>query len=231
MKAIRDKAEALRLYTKQAKHGLEMQNQCAELKLRSERKGGELLPGIITKGGDPKSHAGTLERIGLNKNQSSRWQRIATPRTRAQAKKGDGRVSTHDRPPRHHRSVFAPATTRYAGPPVADAHHYATGTNRNGYGSASEVLDGLAAIEPDWHADALCKESFPGATWFPERGDDTRAAVAICNRCLVRAECLAVAVADRDLVGIWGGTSKRERDRLRRELPPHLRNNVRGECL
>lgn len=32
----------------------------------------------------------------------------------------------------------------------------------------------------------------------------------------MRAECLAVAVADRELVGIWGGTSKRERDQMRR---------------
>jgi len=43
VKDIRDKAEALRLYTKQAGEGLEMQNWCAEIKLRAERRAGELL--------------------------------------------------------------------------------------------------------------------------------------------------------------------------------------------
>lgn len=71
-------------------------------------------------------------------------------------------------------------------PAVAVAHYHGIGPDRNGHGAASEVLDAIAAIEPDWHADALCKESFPGATWFPQRGVDTREAVAICGRCLVR---------------------------------------------
>ena len=43
VKDIRDRAEALRLYTRQAGEGLEMQNWCAEIKLRAERRVGELL--------------------------------------------------------------------------------------------------------------------------------------------------------------------------------------------
>lgn len=41
VKNIRDKAEALRAYAKQAKESLEMQNNVAEIKLRAERKIGE----------------------------------------------------------------------------------------------------------------------------------------------------------------------------------------------
>ena len=37
VKDVRDRAEALRLYMKQAGHGLEMQNDVAEIKLRAER--------------------------------------------------------------------------------------------------------------------------------------------------------------------------------------------------
>jgi WhiB family redox-sensing transcriptional regulator len=37
----------------------------------------------------------------------------------------------------------------------------------------------------------------------------------VCARCLVRAECLDYALADRELVGVWGGLSVRERARVR----------------
>lgn len=43
VKEIRDKAEALRLYLRQQGASLEMQNHCAEIKLRAERRAGDLL--------------------------------------------------------------------------------------------------------------------------------------------------------------------------------------------
>jgi hypothetical protein len=43
VKHIRDQAEALRLYAKQAGESLELQNQFGELKLVAERKAGKLL--------------------------------------------------------------------------------------------------------------------------------------------------------------------------------------------
>jgi len=41
VKQIRDKAEALRAYAKQAKEGLVVQNNIADIKLRAERRIGE----------------------------------------------------------------------------------------------------------------------------------------------------------------------------------------------
>ena len=38
VKEIRDKAEALRAYSKRAGESLEMQNNCAEIKIRAERR-------------------------------------------------------------------------------------------------------------------------------------------------------------------------------------------------
>ncbi len=43
MKDIRDKAEAVRLYVKQAGLGLHAQNECAEIKIRAEIKTVRLL--------------------------------------------------------------------------------------------------------------------------------------------------------------------------------------------
>lgn len=43
-----------------------------------------------------------------------------------------------------------------------------------------------------------------------------RPAKAVCAECLVREEYLSFALADPHLEGIWGGTTARERGRLRR---------------
>jgi N6-adenosine-specific RNA methylase IME4 len=86
VKILRDKAEALRQYIRQQGASLEMQNQCAEIKLRAERKVGEMLsnPDTGVKPGNPQlSHDVIIERpklneIGINAKQSSRWQLEAT---------------------------------------------------------------------------------------------------------------------------------------------------------
>lgn len=67
----------------------------------------------------------------------------------------------------------------------------------------------------DWREWALCAEVDPDA-FFPEKGESTRSAKAICRRCLVRVECLRSALANDERFGVWGGLSDRERRRLRR---------------
>lgn len=75
----------------------------------------------------------------------------------------------------------------------------------------------LVTARPAWHADALCKEAPAEVTWFASRGEDQRAAKAVCGRCLVRTECLAWAVAQGpELDGVWGGLGERERRTLTR---------------
>ena len=78
VKDVRDKAEAIRQYVKQAGMGLKAQNECAEIKIRAERKGGELLHEMDLHGGDRKStlHDGRLKLsdMGMNYTQSHRWQ-------------------------------------------------------------------------------------------------------------------------------------------------------------
>lgn len=63
-----------------------------------------------------------------------------------------------------------------------------------------------------WRAQAACRGLDPNY-WFPEKGQSTATAKAICHDCPVRKPCLAFALADPTLAGIWGGTSARQRRR------------------
>jgi WhiB family redox-sensing transcriptional regulator len=72
----------------------------------------------------------------------------------------------------------------------------------------------LEALRPAWMNDGLCIE-YPDVVFFPERGQSSAPAKALCGRCLVQRECRQYAIGDPNLVGVWGGTSPRERARLR----------------
>jgi WhiB family redox-sensing transcriptional regulator len=73
------------------------------------------------------------------------------------------------------------------------------------------------AINPnDWRLRALCAQTDPEA-FFPEKGGSARAALAVCAECPVRGECLNHALENDERFGVWGGTTERERRRLRRQ--------------
>lgn len=82
VKLIRDQAEAIRQYIRQQKGSFSMQNQAAEIKIRAERRVGEMLkePGREKPGEYKKLHDETfspkpsLEDLGITKIQSHRWQ-------------------------------------------------------------------------------------------------------------------------------------------------------------
>ena len=74
-----------------------------------------------------------------------------------------------------------------------------------------------------WAENALCAQADDPDAWFPDKGRSAPAVTAkqICGRCPVRAECLDYALSGADTwkgisTGIWGGTTPRERARLRR---------------
>lgn len=66
-------------------------------------------------------------------------------------------------------------------------------------------------------AQGACLE-LPAEWFYPARGESTANAKAVCATCTVRVECLAWAVDNRETSGIWGGTSERERRRIRRRI-------------
>lgn len=68
----------------------------------------------------------------------------------------------------------------------------------------------------EWQTHARCAEVDP-EIFFPERGGSSKAARAVCDKCTVKSECLEYALNNKEQFGIWGGTSERERRRLRKE--------------
>ena len=70
---------------------------------------------------------------------------------------------------------------------------------------------------PEWFSQAGCRGA-DLAPYFPSRGASAEHARAVCHTCMVRRECLDYALADPDLVGVWGGTSARERAAMRRAV-------------
>lgn len=84
IKEIRDRAEAMRQYARAAQLGLEAQNHAAEIKLRAERRAGELLAESGRGQGmrDETYHDGEfappkLADIGIDYHQSQRWKSTA----------------------------------------------------------------------------------------------------------------------------------------------------------
>lgn len=69
----------------------------------------------------------------------------------------------------------------------------------------------------DWRDQALCAETDP-ELFFPEKGGDANPAKRVCRVCDVQAECLAYALTEGPVRGIWGGTTERTRQRIRQAL-------------
>jgi hypothetical protein len=62
---------------------------------------------------------------------------------------------------------------------------------------------------------ARCKGE-PTEMFFPGRGEPFAEALAICEACPVRVQCLEMALDFPERMGIWGGATEKERRQLRR---------------
>jgi hypothetical protein len=83
VKDIRDKARAIEVYSRQA-HNVEAERQACEIRLRAERKWGQLRETEVAQPGRPKSFHDesipkpkTLGDLGVSEVQSHRWQKLA----------------------------------------------------------------------------------------------------------------------------------------------------------
>lgn len=80
VKDIRDKAEAMAAYARQAKD-TELIQYATEIKVRAERRCGEMLRATVERGGDRRSGSRskhtTLNDLGLTRDESSRYQKLA----------------------------------------------------------------------------------------------------------------------------------------------------------
>lgn len=72
----------------------------------------------------------------------------------------------------------------------------------------------LGDWEPgEWVTGAVCAQTDP-EVFYPEKGQTSDTAKAVCRVCPVREQCLAYAVVTDDRHGVWGGMTRKERDRL-----------------
>jgi len=69
-------------------------------------------------------------------------------------------------------------------------------------------------IKPEpWMQEGLCTQTDP-EIFFPDRGEPTKPGKKVCGQCGVREQCLAYALENGEVIGIWGGLSARQRKRL-----------------
>lgn len=71
------------------------------------------------------------------------------------------------------------------------------------------------ASDVQWSVDALCAQ-IDNELFFPEKGGSTKQAKKICRSCPVKNACLEFALDNDERYGVWGGTTDKERRRLRR---------------
>lgn len=69
-------------------------------------------------------------------------------------------------------------------------------------------------LDTSWQEQAICLSTEPNFFFqkYPEE------AIEFCQDCPVKQECLDYAVMNSIEHGVWGGTSERERRRIKREL-------------
>ncbi len=87
---------------------------------------------------------------------------------------------------------------------------------------ARELLIAITSPPRDysWHKDANCK-GLDNNTFFPTNATsntDIQSAKAICFTCSVQDICLGYALSQETVFGIWGGTSEKERRKLKKTL-------------
>lgn len=80
------------------------------------------------------------------------------------------------------------------------------------------ILPPVGEPPGDWRDQALCAEIDP-ELFFPKKDDPERrnnieTAKRLCGECAVRANCLASALENNEVHGIWGGLTGRERRNL-----------------
>jgi WhiB family redox-sensing transcriptional regulator len=89
------------------------------------------------------------------------------------------------------------------------------------------MVDGgvrLEQVEP-MKGRGLCSQADP-TIFFPERGGSAGEAKKICAQCSIREQCLEEALAQSNYNdhGIWGGTTERERRKIRKTRSLHAQS-------
>jgi WhiB family redox-sensing transcriptional regulator len=71
----------------------------------------------------------------------------------------------------------------------------------------------FAEDDPSWRTFAHCVDVDP-EIFFPERGGSLQLAKSFCADCPVTEPCLDFGLRHPRVMGVWGGTSQRERQAI-----------------
>lgn len=71
---------------------------------------------------------------------------------------------------------------------------------------------------PDFWQDRSACFGIDPDVFFPISEDEAGPALAFCNVCRIREECLAWALKNGERYGVWGGTTEQQRRRLQRHV-------------
>jgi len=82
--------------------------------------------------------------------------------------------------------------------------------------SQDRILPDEVPPPGEWAASAACLGAADPDLWFPDPDETLAAAMAVCEECPVRPDCLGYALHWRIEHGVWGGHSEVERRRIRR---------------
>jgi WhiB family transcriptional regulator, redox-sensing transcriptional regulator len=78
---------------------------------------------------------------------------------------------------------------------------------------------------PAFFAEAACISADPDV-FFPDKGEHSEEAQAICGACPVRVDCLEYAIAEDIHDGVWGGVTERKRQRMRARYHGRVRTSA-----
>lgn len=85
----------------------------------------------------------------------------------------------------------------------------------------------LGIGKANWDDFANCGDCDEPMVFFPgeDEPEKEEIAKAICGECLVIDECLNSAIETNQKKGIWGGMTRKERNKIRRERMAEARAN------
>jgi WhiB family redox-sensing transcriptional regulator len=69
-------------------------------------------------------------------------------------------------------------------------------------------------VSENWRENANCA-GLDVDMFFPVKSAVTDTVKKICDNCFVKKECAAFAISIPEISGYWGGTTERERQKLR----------------
>jgi N6-adenosine-specific RNA methylase IME4 len=217
VKAVRDKAEALALYARQARD-CDLLDRATELRLRSERRAGELLALMaatgarLGHGGNRKSKSSPtilkLSDLGVSLDQSSRWQRLAT------IEPGEFEALVEARKSEAQRALSGSRKERQAEKKQKRAERETT--------LAQKQLDlpqkryGVIYADPEWRFDVFSRDSgldrsaenhYPCSSLDEIKARNVQAIAADDCVLFMWATCPMLAAAF-DVIAAWGFTYK-----------------------